>query len=92
MTERTRAVAFAEQALEQAFLRLREGKFEDRLLYASIVGARDVLMDNPSCGDQVAKRLIRKAHIRKYGAKLGHGTKEVHPAFPGNACLILRKK
>lgn len=60
-------IKFAEEKLKESFNRLKESKTEDKKLYEWINRALDDLEENAFCGVQIAKRLIPKSYIQKYG-------------------------
>jgi Txe/YoeB family toxin of Txe-Axe toxin-antitoxin module len=60
-------IKFAEEKLKESFDKLKESKTEDKKLYEWINRALDDLEENAFCGIQVAKRLIPKSYIQKYG-------------------------
>jgi len=59
-------VAFANQNLKQAYLELKEGKFEEKQLFKFINRAIEDLKENPFCGIKIPKKLWSKEHIKKY--------------------------
>jgi len=63
---RIKEVAFANQKLKQAYLELREGKFEEKKLYGFINRAVDDLKENPFCGTKIPKALWPKEYIKSY--------------------------
>jgi len=60
-------IKFAEEKLKEILNKLKESKTEDKKLYEWINRALDDLEENAFCGIQVAKRLIPKVYIQKYG-------------------------
>lgn len=60
-------IKFAEEKLKESLEKLKESKTEDKKLYEWINRALDDLEENAFCGIQVAKRLIPKVYIEKYG-------------------------
>ncbi len=60
-------IKFAEEKLKESLNTLKESKTEDKKLYEWINRALDDLEENAFCGIQVAKRLIPKSYIQKYG-------------------------
>ena len=63
---RIKEVAFANQNLKQAYLKLKEGKFEEKKLFEFINRAIDDLKENPFCGARIHKKLWPKEYIKKY--------------------------
>lgn len=60
-------IKFAEEKLKESLKKLKESKTEDKKLYEWINRALDNLEENAFCGIQIAKRLIPKIYIQKYG-------------------------
>ena len=60
-------IKFAEEKLKESLEKLKESKTEDKKLSEWINRALDDLEENAFCGIQVAKRLIPKVYIKKYG-------------------------
>src|SRR3989338_10800942 len=60
-------IKFAEEKLKEILNKLKESKTEDKKLYEWINRALDDLEENAFCGIQVAKRIIPKDYIQKYG-------------------------
>jgi len=67
MDERVKEVAFADENLKEAYLKLKEGKFEDKQMFEFINRAIDDLKENPMSGIRVPNNLIPKDYIKKYG-------------------------
>ena len=65
MNEQT-GVAFISQKLKEEFGYLKEGKFEDKQLYAFIDRAINDLKHNPTCGIKIPKSLWPKDYVQKY--------------------------
>lgn len=59
-------VAFATNSLKEAYLELKEGKFEEKQMFEFINRAIDDLKENPFCGIRVPKKLWPKEYIIKY--------------------------
>ena len=59
-------VAFVNQELKNAYLDLKEGKFEEKQLFNFIKKAIDDLKINPFCGIRIPKKLWPKEYIIKY--------------------------
>lgn len=60
-------IKFADEKVKASFESLKESKTEDKMLYEWIRRALDDLEENAFCGIQIAKRLIPKVYIQKYG-------------------------
>jgi len=60
-------VTFGEKKIEQEFELLKEGKFQDKQLYAFVERAIKDMKNNPTCGIKVPKRLWPKLYIDKFG-------------------------
>jgi hypothetical protein len=67
MTPKLIEVAFANEKLQEAFLQLQHGKFEDKQLYNFLCRAIEDLKQNPQCGVRIPNKLIPKEYIQKYG-------------------------
>ncbi len=65
MSEQTN-VAFITQKLKEEFDILKEGKFEDKQLYAFIDRAINDLKDKPTCGIKIPKKLWPKDYVQKH--------------------------
>lgn len=61
-------VAFISRETEEAFEKLKQGKYEEKQLYEYIERARDDLRKNPQAGIRVPNHLVPKFYIKKYGA------------------------
>lgn len=61
------SVAFISQKLKAEFDSLKNGKFEDKQLYAYISRAQDDLKKNPYCGIKIQRDLWPKEYSQKYG-------------------------
>ena len=59
-------VFFADKKIENSFVELKEGKFEERQLYNNLKQALDNLKQNAFSGIQIPKKLIPKEYINKY--------------------------
>ena len=59
-------VVFASIKLKSKFETLKEGKFEDKQLYQYIIGAKEVLKQNPKAGDKIPHKLWPKIYKQKY--------------------------
>ena len=60
-------VVFADEKLKEAYLKLKDAKTEDKMLFEWLNRAFDDLKKNPFCGIQIPKKLIPKTYIKKYG-------------------------
>ena len=60
-------VNFADEKLKAAYDKLKTSKTEDKMLYKWIGRAIDDLEINAFCGTQIAKKLIPKIYLTKYG-------------------------
>ena len=59
-------VTFADKKIESAFDELKEGKFEDKKLYAFIDRAIDDLKKDPTSGTKIPKEIWPRVYIQKY--------------------------
>ncbi len=66
MTDKIKLVGFAKYELKNAFLELKEGKFEEKNLYEFIHRAINDLKINPFSGIKIPKRLWPKEYIKEY--------------------------
>lgn len=66
MDERTKEVAFADENLKEAYLKLEDGKFEDKQMFDFINRAIEDLKENPMSGVRVPNDLIPKEYIKRY--------------------------
>ena len=71
MTEdlRVRKVRFVDGKLYEAFLKLKEGKSDEKELYENLQKAIDALKKNPLCGIKIPSRNWAKEYVKKYGIK-----------------------
>ncbi len=60
-------VVFADKSLEDAILKLRDGKTEDMELHATISNAIRQIEENAFCGVQIPKKLIPKEYLKRFG-------------------------
>jgi hypothetical protein len=61
------AVYFADEQVQQTFLKLQSGRAEEKEIFNQLNTAFDMIAMDPFCGIQVPKRLIPKVYITKYG-------------------------
>ena len=66
MSDKPIYVAFSSPKLEKNFVKLKEGKFEDKQLYEFIERAIDDLKKNPMCGVKIPRKLWPKGYIKNY--------------------------
>lgn len=66
MNDKPVYVTFGEKKLEKEFEELKDGKFEDKKLYAFIVRAIRDLKTNPMSGIKLPKNIWPKEYIAKY--------------------------
>jgi|SRR3989344_2099465 len=66
MDDRKKEVAFADENLKNSYLKLKEGKFEDKKLFDFINKAIDNLKQNPLSGIRIPNKLIPQEYIKKY--------------------------
>jgi len=59
-------VVFVDEKLKRAYLKLKNSKTEDKLLFEWLNRAFDDLKKNPFCGIQIPKKQIPKLYIKKY--------------------------
>ena len=59
-------VAFASEKLREAYLKLKEGKFEEKQLFLFLSRAINDLKENPLCGIRISQKLIPEIYIKKY--------------------------
>jgi Txe/YoeB family toxin of Txe-Axe toxin-antitoxin module len=64
--ERIKEVAFINESCKKAYLKLKEGKFEEKQLYDFISRAIDDLKSNPFCGIKIQTKLIPEKYIKEY--------------------------
>lgn len=70
MNERIKAIAFFSKAVENSYLALADGKFEDKELYNYITRAKKDIEENPlRAGIRIPERLIPIEYEKKYGVK-----------------------
>jgi len=60
------ALYFADDQVRQSFLKLQDGRAEDKKLYDQLNLVFDAIAADPFCGIQVPKRLIPKVYFTKY--------------------------
>jgi len=66
MNERIKDAAFINQKLKDAYLQLKEGKFEEKKLFDSINKYIQDLKRNPQCGIRIPNRLIPKEYLADF--------------------------
>ena len=59
-------IQFVNEKVEEAFGKLKSGKYEEERLCEWILRAFSDLKENPFCGIQIPGRLIPKYYIKKY--------------------------
>ena len=67
MDERIKEVGFADEKTKEAYLKLKEGKFEEKQLFDFLNRAIDDLKNNPLCGIRIHSNLIPKEYVQNYG-------------------------
>ena len=58
--KRTKHVTFIEESTRNVFDKLKQGKFEDKMLYGFIERAIDDLKENPFVGIKLPKKTLAK--------------------------------
>ena len=60
-------VVFVDKKLKEAYLKLKNSKTEDKLLFEWLNRAFDDLKKKPFCGIQIPKSQIPRTYIKNYG-------------------------
>ncbi|MDE1870391.1 MAG: type II toxin-antitoxin system YoeB family toxin [Candidatus Micrarchaeota archaeon] len=63
---RKKRVAFATKEIENSFIQLKSGKFEDKRLVLDIESAIDKLSTDPFCGIHIPRKMWPKEYVRKF--------------------------
>ena len=59
-------VTFVNRKLEEDYLALKDGKFEDRELFRFLTRAKEDVLKDPLCGIRVPARLIPQVYLQRY--------------------------
>ena len=61
------SIVFAEEKIKEAFEKLKDSKYEDKMMYEWLIRAFNDLENDASCGIQISRKLTPKEYIDKYG-------------------------
>ena len=59
-------MTFTERKVENDFEKLKDGKFQDKILYKFIDRAISDLKENPACGTKIPRKVWPKEYVKKY--------------------------